>query len=102
MKKIKIQPTAVNEIFYHEGSQAFMRPFTLEVRIMTVNHGGTLKKEYFLSYLNLILISRNCTIEQAKEIAMELFFHHNIEEYGSQTYQRFLDAYCELRNKMNK
>ncbi|MBT2659320.1 hypothetical protein J7E81_29775 [Bacillus sp. ISL-18] len=63
---------------------------------MTVNHAGVLKKEYFLSYLNLIKISRNCTIEQSKEIAIELFFHHNTNEYGLQTYQHFLDAYCEL------
>ncbi|PEQ88220.1 hypothetical protein CN481_20130 [Bacillus sp. AFS006103] len=63
---------------------------------MTVNHAGALKKEYFLSYLNLIKISRNCTIEQAKEIAIELFFHHNAEEYGSHTYKRFLDAFQEL------
>ncbi|MFZ7942591.1 hypothetical protein [Neobacillus sp. 19] len=69
---------------------------------MTVNHAGSLKKEYFLSYLNLILISRNCTLEQAKEIAMELFFHHNINEYGSQTYRRFLDAYKDLKDKIKK
>ncbi|WML38172.1 hypothetical protein RCG19_13160 [Neobacillus sp. OS1-2] len=69
---------------------------------MTVNHAGVLKKEYFLSYLNLIKISRNCTIEQAKEITMELFFHQNNEEYGSQTYQRFKEAYHELRDKLNK
>jgi len=66
---------------------------------MTVNHAGTLKKEYFLSYLNLITISRNCTLDQAKEIALELFFHCNTDEYGFQTYQRFLDAYHELALK---
>ncbi|HWL24194.1 hypothetical protein ACE198_24840 [Neobacillus sp. KR4-4] len=69
---------------------------------MTVNHAGALKKEYFLSYLNLIRLSRNCTIEQAKEIAMELFFHYNIEEYGSQTYQQFLAAFYELTDKLKK
>ncbi|PAE40071.1 hypothetical protein [Bacillus sp. 7884-1] len=69
---------------------------------MTVNHAGALKKEYFLSYLNLIKISRNCTIEQAKEIAIEVFFHYNVEEYGSQTYLRFLEAYHELKEKIKK
>ena len=63
---------------------------------MTVNHAGALKKEYFLSYLNLIRLSRNCSIEEAKEIALELFFHNNTEEYGFQTYQQFLDAFLEL------
>lgn len=66
---------------------------------MTVNHAGALKKEYFLSYLNLIRLSRNCTIEQAKEIAIEIFFHCNIEEYGIQTYHQFLDAFHELQLK---
>ncbi|MBT2696587.1 hypothetical protein J7E79_04010 [Bacillus sp. ISL-40] len=69
---------------------------------MTVNHAGALKKEYFLSYLNLIKLSRDCTIEQAKEIAMELFFHYNIEEYGLQTYQQFLAAFHELTDKLKK
>jgi hypothetical protein len=65
---------------------------------MTVNHAGTLKKEYFLAYLNLIRTSRSCSLIQAKEIAMELFFHRNMKEYGSQTYQQFLLAYRELEN----
>jgi hypothetical protein len=69
---------------------------------MTVNHAGALKKKYFLSYLNLIRLSRNCTIEQAKELAMELFFHYNIEEYGLQTYQQFLAAFHELTDKIKK
>jgi hypothetical protein len=63
---------------------------------MTVNHASTLKKEYFLSYINLIMISRNCSLEQAKEITMELFLHNNFEQYGKQTYERFLDAYYQL------
>jgi hypothetical protein len=68
---------------------------------MTVNHAGILKKEYFISFLKLIILSRNCSTEQAKDIAMELFFHHNIEEYGLQTFQRFLDAYHELTKETN-
>jgi hypothetical protein len=66
---------------------------------MTVNHASTLKKEYFLSYINLIMISRNCSLEEAKQITMELFFHNNIEQYGKQTYERFLDAINHLANK---
>jgi hypothetical protein len=42
---------------------------------MTVNHGGSLGKEYFLSYINLIKISRNCTLEQARNLTLELFFN---------------------------
>lgn len=63
---------------------------------MTVNHAGTLKKEYFLSYINLIMISRNCSLEEAKEVTMTLFFHNNIEQYGKSTAHSFLKAYHEL------
>jgi hypothetical protein len=67
---------------------------------MTVNHASTLRKEYFLSYINLIMISRNCSLEQAKELTMELFFKNKIEQYGKQTFERFLDAYYELATKL--
>lgn len=63
---------------------------------MTVNHGGSLGKEYFLSYINLIKLSRNCTLEQARDLAMELFFKNNIDQYGKDTYNRFLDAHQDL------
>lgn len=64
---------------------------------MTVNHGGALGKEYFLSYLNLIIISCNCTLEEARNRMMELFFRNNIDQYGKDTYNRFLDAYQDLK-----
>jgi hypothetical protein len=66
---------------------------------MTVNHGGALGKEYFLSYLNLIIISCNCTLEEARNRMMELFFRNNIDQYGKDTYNRFLDAYQDLKKK---
>ncbi|NYE06213.1 hypothetical protein F4694_002993 [Bacillus niacini] len=63
---------------------------------MTINHASTLKKEYFIFYINLVMISRNCTLEQAKEITLELFFHNEPFRYGSQSYERFLEAYHQL------
>jgi hypothetical protein len=66
---------------------------------MTVNHGGSLGKNYFLSYLNLILISRNCSLKQARDLMMQLFFKNNIDLYGKETYERFMEAYRELEQK---
>jgi hypothetical protein len=66
---------------------------------MTVNHGGALGTNYFLSYLNLILISRNCSLDRARELAMELFFRNNTDQYGKETYERFMEAYTELVTK---
>jgi hypothetical protein len=68
---------------------------------MTVNHAGSLKKEYFLSYINLVKISRNCSLHQAKELTIEMFFKNNIDHYGKQTYERFLDAYKQLSKTKN-
>jgi hypothetical protein len=67
-----------------------------EMSILTVNHASTLKKEYFLSYINLVMISRNCSLKEAKEITMDLFFRNDPIRYGNQTYERFLDAYNQL------
>lgn len=66
---------------------------------MTVNHGGSLGKNYFLSYINLILISRNCSLKQASDLVMQLFFKNNINQYGKGTYERFMEAYRELEQK---
>jgi hypothetical protein len=66
---------------------------------MTVNHGGSLGMNYFLSYINLILVSRNCSLKQARDLTMELFFKNNIDQYGKETYERFLEAYKELEKK---
>jgi hypothetical protein len=66
---------------------------------MTVNHGGRLSKEYFLSYIKLVSNSRNCSIATAKEITLELFFKQDINRFGKDTYKSFLDAFQELTVK---
>ncbi|WP_245602175.1 hypothetical protein [Peribacillus kribbensis] len=65
--------------------------------MMTVNHGGALKKEYFLSYIRLVWSARACCLDQARDLTMELFFKNNKNLYGDYTYKSFLDAYEELR-----
>jgi hypothetical protein len=67
---------------------------------MTVNHASSLKKEYFLSYINLIMVSRNCSLEEARKLTMELFFHNNIEQYGNETSLRFSETYHDLEMKL--
>lgn len=63
---------------------------------MTVNHASTLRKDYFLAYLRLVLNSRNCTLERARDLTIALFFRNNPKQYGDQTYCHFLKAYEEL------
>lgn len=63
---------------------------------MIVNHGGNLPKEYFSAYIKLVMNSRNCSIESAKDITMELFFKNDKNRFGKDTYQSFEDAFREL------
>ncbi|EDL66110.1 hypothetical protein [Bacillus sp. SG-1] len=65
---------------------------------MTVNHGGTLGKEYFISYLSLIMNSRGCSAEEAHDIAFHLFFKGNEDAFGQKTYQEFLTAYAIMND----
>lgn len=65
---------------------------------MTVNHAGALSKDYFIAYLKLIMNARVCSLEMAKDITLELFFHKNLMEYGEETSKRFLEAFHQLAN----
>ncbi|WP_407272877.1 hypothetical protein [Radiobacillus sp. PE A8.2] len=66
---------------------------------MVINHAGNLKKDHFISYLKLVMNSRECTIEQAKVITIELFFNNDENAFGKETYQQFLLAYNILKEQ---
>ncbi|MBM7573679.1 hypothetical protein [Aquibacillus albus] len=65
---------------------------------MIVNHAGTLKKDFFIAYLSLVMNAKNCTLNQAKETTFERFFKQDKDIYGQETYQQFLLAYRSLRS----
>ncbi|MGD6802940.1 hypothetical protein [Rossellomorea aquimaris] len=65
---------------------------------MTVNHSGKLTKEYFISYLTLVMNSKGCTLQQAKDITFHKFFKGNFQMYGEDTYNAFLEAVSILEN----
>jgi len=46
----------------------------MEDTIITVNHASVLTKDYFIAYLKLIMNSREYTLIQAKEFALDFFF----------------------------
>ena len=68
---------------------------------MTINHAGTLKKEYFISYMNLIMNAFGCSIEEAKERTFERLFRLKENDMGQETFSQFLLAYQELMNQNN-
>ncbi|MCJ8007162.1 hypothetical protein ACFFF5_06610 [Lederbergia wuyishanensis] len=65
---------------------------------MVINHGGSLKKEYFISYMKLIMNAFGCTVEEAKDKTFERLFRFQENEMGQQTYNQFLLAYQEIKN----
>lgn len=64
---------------------------------MVINNGGNLSKEYFIAYLSLIMNSRQCTIEKAKEITFERLFKNDKKTLGSISFESFINAYEELK-----
>ncbi|EJV61726.1 hypothetical protein BWGOE4_18840 [Bacillus mycoides] len=64
---------------------------------MIINHAGNLKKDYFLSYMRLIMNARQCNVEDAKDYIFQSMFGLQDNSLGEKTYQNFLDAYQELK-----
>lgn len=64
---------------------------------MTINHAGTLGKEYFISYIKLIMNACGCSVDEAKEQTFKRLFNSQEENMGRETYQQFLNAYRELQ-----
>lgn len=64
---------------------------------MTVNHGGRLQPAYFKSYLTLIMSSRECSLDCAKEYTINTFFRGNPELYGGDSCNSFKEAVNSMR-----
>lgn len=64
---------------------------------MTVNHGGNLNEAYFISYLKLIMISRECDAACAESFAFETFFGSDPAKFGPQTFERFKRSLASLK-----
>ncbi|PJO44765.1 hypothetical protein CWD94_05030 [Lysinibacillus xylanilyticus] len=63
---------------------------------MTVNHASVLTKEYFVSYLTLIMKSREYTLPQAESFAYDFFFKGDKVRYGDSTWSQFEKAIKEI------
>ncbi|KAB2457601.1 hypothetical protein F8160_19625 [Bacillus sp. CH126_4D] len=64
---------------------------------MIINHAGNLKKDYFLSYIRLIMNAHQCNVEDAKDYVFQSMFRLKKNSLGKKTYQSFLEAYQELK-----
>ena len=66
---------------------------------MRVNHASTLSVDYFVSYLNLIMISREVTLKEAIIYMKKEFFKGETDMYGNMTETHFNLAIQELKQK---
>lgn len=66
---------------------------------MRVNHASTLSIDYFVSYLNLIMISREVTLKEAIIYMKKEFFSGETDMYGKMTENHFNLAIQELKQK---
>lgn len=63
---------------------------------MIVNHGGNLSSDYFIAYLKLIMMAKNCSVLCAKEDMFLHFFKNNSNSYGPSSFHQFNKAFSEL------
>ncbi|MDU0445555.1 hypothetical protein QVA46_01530 [Staphylococcus haemolyticus] len=66
---------------------------------MRINHAGTLSVDYFVSYLNLIMISREVSLKEAISYMKNEFFKGEPDMYGKITKTHFNKAIQELKQK---
>lgn len=65
---------------------------------MTVHHAGVLSVDYFLAYAQLVMQSKELSIEHTDKFVDQYFFKGNPYIYGKQTRQNFEKAIEYLKN----
>ncbi|RUN42079.1 hypothetical protein AZ905_09215 [Staphylococcus epidermidis] len=66
---------------------------------MKINHAGTLSVNYFVGYLNLIMILREVSLKEAVSYMKNEFFKGKTDLYGKVTETHFNQAIQELKQK---
>ena len=64
---------------------------------MRVNHSSTLTVGYFVSYLNLVMLSREINLKEATIYMEKEFFKGNINQYGKKKKNNYKQAIQELK-----
>ena len=64
---------------------------------LRVNHASTLTFGYFVSYLNLVILSREINLKEATIYMEKEFFKGNINQYGESTKNNYKQAIQELK-----
>ncbi|QHS21882.1 hypothetical protein GWK91_02525 [Virgibacillus sp. MSP4-1] len=63
---------------------------------MKLNRSGTPSIAYFKAYMKLVMNTRTCSLEVAREVTFENLFERDPLYLGEQAYQNFQHAHQEL------
>ena len=64
---------------------------------MLLNRGGALSADYFAAYMKLIMNTRDCSLNEAKEMSFQRLFRGKVDTLGKESYQNFILAYKLLQ-----
>lgn len=65
---------------------------------MRLHHSSTLTAEYFLSYAQLVMNSRELSVEETQQFMEDFFFKEDPLVYGESTRQQFLQAMDQIKS----
>lgn len=66
---------------------------------MRLHHSSTLTAEYFLSYAQLVMNSRELSVEETQQFMEDFFFKDDPLVYGESTRQQFLQAMDQIKSQ---
>jgi hypothetical protein len=69
---------------------------------MITKNAGKLSKAYFKSYMQLVMSSRDFSLEKARSFAFEELFQGDEMKNGEETFQKFTQAYEELSQERTR
>jgi hypothetical protein len=65
-----------------------------------INKGGALREEYFISYLQLVKNSLNCSNIEAYIITFSRLFKNDSDSLGEKSYDAFQRAYNQFKRDL--
>ena len=66
---------------------------------MRLHHSSTLTAEYFISYAQLVMNSRQLSAEETQQFMEDFFFKGEPLVYGDSTRQQFLQAMEQIKSQ---
>lgn len=69
---------------------------------MLVHHSGNKSKEFFYSYMKLILLTRTLSYAELQNFVENQFFKGNLEEYGTHTKEQYKQALQQIQQEINR